>query len=268
MSSQGNNFRSIEVALDATGVGTVVINRPDRLNALNGSAIDELVRALEWLGSESRCRVVVLAGRGTSFCAGMDMSSGLGSRPFDDPVLETEYGVRRAVEVVKVMRRIPQPIVVAVQGHAVGAGFAIAAAADIRIASTDAQFNAVFVKIGVSAGDLGLTWILPRIIGSGRAADLLLRGGVLNADDALAQGFVSSISEDPRVVAESTAHEIAALPAYGVAATKQLLNASVDAAGLDQHLESELRAQTVGLLTADHKAAVASFRDRRLATRN
>ncbi|WP_206474090.1 enoyl-CoA hydratase/isomerase family protein [Dietzia sp. KRD202] len=263
--SDERTFGHVRGEVDADGVGAVTLDRPERLNAVDGELIGSMIDAFTWVGEHQRCRSVVLAGRGLSFCAGLDLHNGLGTNTFHDPVLEVEHGIRRGAAVVRIMREIPQPVIAAVHGYAVGAGFAFAAAADIRLASPDARFNAVFVKIGMSAGDLGLSWLLPRIIGAGRAADLFLTGSELTAQHALAAGFVAGIESDPHAAAQRRARDIALLPSYGVVTTKRLLNASLDVSGLHQHLESEVRAQALGMLTDDHRAALQRFRTPRAA---
>lgn len=256
---QKRSFGEVEAQVEVDGAGEIALNRPSRLNAIDGELVGNMIDALNWLGAHSHCRSVVLSGRGRAFCAGLDLRNGLGTGRYDDPVREAEDSIRRAVTIIRTMREIPQPIIAAVHGHAVGAGFAFAAAADIRIAAPSARFNAVFVKIGMSAGDLGLTWLLPRIIGAGRAAELFLLGGELTAEQSLTAGFVASIEPDPHVVARRKARDIAALPDYGVSATKRLLNASLDLPGFHHHLESELRAQALGMLTEDHRSALGQF---------
>ena len=172
------------------------------------------------------------------------------------------YGdLRRGVTAILAMREIAQPVIAAVRGHAVGAGFALAAATDIRICSPDAQFSAPFVKLGVSVGDLGLSWLLPRLIGAGNASELFDTGGGLDAAAALRR-LRSACRRRPLSEAIELAAQIAALPRLSISMSKELLNASITAGGFREHLQLEMRSQVVGLLTRDHENAVLEFLER------
>lgn len=253
----------VHAMVDADGVGTLRLSRPDRLNAVTGDTFVELEQAARWLGASPECRAIVLTGEGRAFCAGMDLDHGpafTGASEADkDPIERAHDGVRAGVAAVLALREIPQPVIAAVRGHAVGAGFALAAASDVRVCASDARFAAVFVRLGVSAGDLGLSWFLPRLVGQARAAELCLTGGTLDADQAFDAELVTHVVDDPEHRAYELAAQIACHPSYGVSATKQLLNAS-PSAGLREHLESELRAQVIGLSTSAHARAVAAVR--------
>ncbi|EGD56502.1 enoyl-CoA hydratase/isomerase family protein [Gordonia neofelifaecis] len=244
--------------IGSDGVGVLTLNRPDRLNAVTASAVKELTARVRELGDDPNCRAVVLTGAGRAFCAGLDLRDGLGVVDAD-PVRGAYTGMRQVVDAVIALREIPQPVIAAVRGAAGGAGFALAAASDFRYCSPDARFGAPFVALGVSAGDLGLSWMLPRLIGSGDAAELLYTAGELDADDAMAHGLVQKIADDPLAAARARAAEIAAQPALAVQLTKKLLDASVRGTGYREHLESELRAQVIGLSSADHLTAVDGF---------
>ncbi|MEV4124498.1 enoyl-CoA hydratase-related protein [Nocardia sp. NPDC049707] len=173
--------------------------------------------------------------------------------------------MRHAVDAVLAIREIPQPVVAAVRGHAVGAGFALAAACDMRVCSPNARFEAPFIALGVSAGDLGLSWMLPRMIGFGRATELFYSGGGLDAETAADLGFVQQIAADPVTEALSIARAIATRPPLGVQMTKELLDMSLRSGNLREHLELEMRSQVIGLSSADHATAVAEFADRKRA---
>jgi enoyl-CoA hydratase len=147
-------------------------------------------------------------------------------------------------------------------GHAVGAGFALAAAADIRICAADALYSAPFVKIGMTVGDLGLSWLLPRLIGAGSASELLYTSGTIDAAGAHRLGLAQRVVDDPLGEAIQLGADIAARPSLAVQMSKELLNASIGAGGLREHLELELRSQVIGLLTADHQEARRGFNQR------
>ena len=140
-----------------------------------------------------------------------------------------------------------------------GAGFALAAASDVRVCAPDAKFMAPFLKLGVSIGDLGLSWMLPRLIGAGAAAEILYTGRTLGAEEARELRFVQHVVDEPLPKAIELAAKIAARPRLGVQMSKELLNASIGAGGFREHLELELRSQVIGLVSEDHRAAVLEF---------
>jgi len=251
-------FGKVLVELRGDGVGIVTLNRPEKLNALTADFLADLERALRELGGAADCRAVVLHGAGRAFCAGMDLNIGH-ARDGADPTRAAYAAMRQAVSVVAAMREIPQPVVAAVRGHAVGAGFALAAAADLRICAEDSRFDAVFVKLGMSAGDLGLSFLLPRLIGPGRTAELFYTGGALSGVEAERLGLVQHVVDDPLHEAVELASTIAAMPPMGVQITKELLDTSIGASGFREHLELELRSQVIGLTTLDHADAVRAF---------
>jgi enoyl-CoA hydratase len=239
-------------AVVTTTVGRVTVltlNRPHRLNALNERMIDELAQSLLALGGDRDCRAIVITGAGRSFCAGMDLLAAkeLGQR--ENAVAATYSVLRNATDLIVRMREIPQPIIAAVNGHAVGAGFALAAACDIRMCSSVAQFNAVFAKIGMSAGDLGLSWMLPRLIGHARAAEVFYTGGVIDAKTAVQHGLANRMIDAPLEEALTIGEQIASMPPLAIQMSKELLNASIGSSGLREHLELEMRSQVIGLMS-------------------
>lgn len=243
------------------GVGTVVLSRPGRLNAITHPLLVELRDSLVALGNRPDVRAVVVAGDGRAFCAGLDLEHGLADPAIEDPVEAMHAGMAAGAGVTWAMRTIPQPVIAAVQGHAVGAGFAFAAAADIRLVAPDVRFSAPFLSLGMTAGDFGLSWLLPRLIGHGRASHLFLTGGTLDAETALVQGLAASIHAEPVAAATALATDLAARPSHAVRATKSLVEAS-SGASLREHLDSEVRAQTIAALTAAAQSALTAARDR------
>jgi len=240
-------------------VAVISLARPGRLNAVTAPSLAALRDELVGVGENHACRAVVLTGEGTSFCSGMDLDAGVTDDSYDDPALGGLAGLQAGVAAIVALREIRQPVIAAVRGNAVGAGFSLAAACDLRIVAPDARFSAPFVRLGVSAGDLGLSWFLPRIVGSGRAAEVFYRAGIVDAQKAVAIGLASEIADDPLARAVEVAGQIAAHPGYGVAATKELLNATWSS-GLRDHLASEARAQMLGVLTDDHRAQLDALR--------
>ena len=171
--------------------------------------------------------------------------------------------MRHAVGSTLVLRDIPQPVIAAVSGPAVGGGFALATAADVRFGSPDATFIAPFLKLAVSVGDMGLSWMLPRLIGPGAAAEILYSGAPLGAEEAHRLGLLQHVVPDPLESAITLAAKIAARPRLAVRMSKELLNASISAGGLREHMETEMRSQVIGLMSADHRTALKEFAARR-----
>ncbi len=248
------------------GIVTLFLNRPERLNAISTQMVEEFEDVLLRLNRDTSARVLVLAGRGRGFCAGTDLKLDFDDWP--EPVGRVQARVRLQERVARLtlrMREIPQPIIAAVHGSAAGGGMSFAAAADIRVADSTARFNAAFIRIGLSAGDLGLSWTLPRLIGMSRAAELLYTGRFMEADEALRIGFVSEVAaEDGHLdAAYRTARSIVANPPLGVRMTKTLLSQSLDAPSLHTHIELENRTQALCTLTDDFAEGVAAFREKR-----
>jgi enoyl-CoA hydratase len=239
-------------------VAVVTLNRPDRRNAVNREMKHELFDALSALRWNQDCRVVVLTGAGSSFCSGADLERGIGDGPVD-----TFMNLRKSVAMVLLLREIPQPVIAAVRGHAVGGGFSIAAAADLRVAAPDARFHAPFTDLGMSAGDVGLSYLLPRLIGPAMAAELFYTGGVLDARRAHELGFVNHVVDDPLAIALDLADHLSRKSPMGLRQTKEMLNASLGLGALREHMELEMRTQVICSLTADHAEAKSAFAEGR-----
>ncbi|TDP43587.1 enoyl-CoA hydratase/isomerase family protein [Zavarzinia compransoris] len=257
-------FGEVEAELGEDGVAIVTLNRPARLNALTTAVMEAVTRALAWAAGQGPCRVIVLAGAGRAFCAGMDLVDGLSGAddPAADPVHARYEALRAGTAMVLAVTETPQPVIAAVHGPAVGAGFALAVAADLRFCGPGARFDAPFHRLGASAGDLGLSWRLPRLIGPARAARLFYTNGSLSAEEARDLGLAET-DPAPLAAALRLAREIAGHPLLGVRMTKELLNASLDCAGFRAHLATEMRSQVIALGTREHADAVAAFRARR-----
>jgi enoyl-CoA hydratase/carnithine racemase len=243
------------------GVATLTLNRPQRLNALNPALIDALHDFFAGLNSRSAARVVVLRGAGRAFCAGLDLS---------DAKLDAEVGEmldqqQRIRNIVLAMRRCPQPIIGLVQGAAAGGGFALALACDVRLATPDARMNAAFIRLGLSACDIGVSYFLPRMVGSSLAAEYLLTGRFMSAERALALGLVSRVAALPELEAEATALAADMLHAtpLGLRLTKDALNLAVDAPGLEAAIAIEDRNQILCTQGKDFAEGVAAFREKR-----
>lgn len=245
------------------GALLVELRRPQRLNALTFAMFDELRVLCEALERDDAVRVVVLTGSGRGFCAGLDLDEAqqLPGMTAPQMLAEQETWARG----ITALCRLTKPVIAAVNGPAAGAGFALALAADIRIASTAARFNAAFVRIGLSGGDCGTTWLLPRIVGLGRASELLYTGRLVDATEAERLGLVNEVVEPDALVerAFAVAAEIAANSPFGLRLTKQVLQANVDAPSLEAALELENRNQVLATRTHDMVEALAAFREKR-----
>ena len=240
-------YEAIEVKHDGA-VAWLTLNRPHNLNALSAQMVAELEDFLHRLPTQTETRVVVMKGAGRAFCAGLDLkeqnrgSTGLGSSTTD--TVETQ---RRMSNLVVAMRRAPQPFIAAIRGPAAGGGFALALACDVRIAGESARFNAAFIKIGLSACDMGVSYFLPRAVGISIASELMLTRRFINASRALATGLVSEIVADSEIDAAAgrLAQEMVETSPLGLRLTKECLAASVDAGNLETAIYMEDRNQTL-----------------------
>ena len=238
-------------------VATITLTRSHRLNAITYALLRDLRAALLAVGEDASVRAVILVGDGRAFCAGLDLAEGLADPSIDDPVQATHAGMRIGAGVTAAIRSIPQPVIAAVRGYAVGAGLAFAAAADIRIIAADARFAAPFLPLGMTAGDFGLSWTLPRLIGQGRAAALIYGAGRFDAEQAVAYGFASAVESKPLEAAREYAETVASYAPYGVQNTKRLLDSAWNSA-FTAHLETEAEAQTIGATSAAAQEAFAA----------
>ncbi|HEU5325700.1 MAG TPA: enoyl-CoA hydratase-related protein [Candidatus Limnocylindria bacterium] len=238
-------------------VAILTLNRPESLNALTGELRRALLTAVKDAGREESVRAVVVTGAGRAFCAGADLRAGAGEREFRR-VLTSEYN-----PLVEAMRGLPKPIVAAVNGVAAGAGFSLAMAADLVVASADARFVPAFHRIGL-VPDSGLARTLVRAIGRHRALEILLGERELSATDAEQLGLVARVvpAEGLQDAALELARRLAAGPTRGIGMTKRLLNAAEDASLADA-LGAEAALQELAGRTEDHAEGVAAFAEKR-----
>src|SRR3954453_1819547 len=168
----------IELDTPRPGVTRITLNRPERLNAMRSWLVQGLHEALDQVAIDHDCRVVVLTGAGRGFCAGLDLG-GYGEAPHAGGLGPTQAGLavqKHIASLIPHLRSLPQPVIAAVNGPAAGGGFALVLGADVRMASRPARFNAAFIRIGLSACDIGTSWLLPRLVGAARAQELMLTG--------------------------------------------------------------------------------------------
>lgn len=244
-------------------VAWLTMNRPERLNAMDDTLVTALRRYVQALPDRPELRVVVLQGAGRAFCAGLDLKEDVGTGPrAAADVLAHQRSIR---DIMLAMRRCPQPIISVVQGAASGGGFGLALASDVRLATPDARFNAAFIRIGLSACDMGVSYFLPRMVGSSVASELMLTGRFLDAQRALALGLVSRVDTLDALQAE--ARELAAdmlrTTPMGLSLTKDALNFSIDAPSLDAAIALEDRNQVLCSQTADFQEGLRAFLDKR-----
>ena len=241
----------------------VTLNRPDSLNAMNGALVDELRELFAGLGERREVRLVVLRGAGRAFCAGLDLKENTGGG--DGSVQAGLRAQRRISELVMLMRRAPQPIIAAVHGAACGGGFALALGADVRIAGESARMNAAFIRIGLSACDVGVSYFLPRMVGASVAAELLLTGNFIDAARAERLGLVSRVVPDGELdaAAQALADDMLRNAPLGLRLTKECLNASLDAGSLEQVIALEDRNQILCTRTDDFREGITAFLQKR-----
>jgi len=262
------NYETLQVDKRG-GADWVTFNRPDRLNTLNHRMIDELLHYFGERTMDHATRVIVLRGAGRAYCAGLDLDNNAGS----EKAYELDGGgpaemlrlQRRISEIVMRMRRCPQPIVSLVHGPACGGGFAFALASDIRIAGESARMNAAFIRLGLSACDIGVSYFLPRLVGVSVASELMMTGRFIHAERALRTGLVSEVVPDAQLeqAAASYVDDLLAAAPLGLRLTKECLNHSIDAASLEAAVAMEDRNQVLCLHTQDFKEGVAAFMEKR-----
>jgi enoyl-CoA hydratase len=242
----------------------ITLNRPDRLNAIDDTLVERLHAALDEVADDADCRAVVLTGAGRGFCAGFDMRTARGAdfaAGRRHSVAATLRGQSRLSDLVRRLRALKAPVIAAVNGPAAGGGLALALAADIRIAAPSAVFLVANVRLGLSGGEMGIAYLLPRIIGAGRAAELMLTGRSVEAQEAHLYGLVTTIADDAVAAALDVAGAVTAHGRFGVEMTKELLTLSVAGTDLDTVLALENRTQVLASMTEDMERAVAAFRN-------
>jgi len=251
------------------GVTKVTLNRPDSLNAMSYQLVLDLHAAFDVIEQDLECRVVILTGAGRGFCAGFDLANpGPEPGPADIGRVHKMFGrMDEFYGLISHMRQMRQPVIAAVNGAASGGGFAIALGADIRVASTTAKFNAAFIRVGYSACDIGVSYLLPRLVGSARATELMLTGRLFDAQEALRIGLVLEVTEPQNLMAAAmrVAGDIARNSPLGVEMTKQVLQLNIDAQSLDAAIALEKRTNIITTFTEDRQEAIDAFLGKRPA---
>jgi enoyl-CoA hydratase len=253
----------------APGVDIVTLNRPDRLNALNHDLVSDLHSVLDDLRLDRSVRVVVLTGAGRGFCAGLDIQSGA-AVPGTEHLNRVRAGMatqQHIASLVPKLRSLPQPVIAAVNGPAAGGGLALALGCDVRIASRSARFNVAFVRLGVSGCDIGVSWLLPRLIGASAAFELMLTGELIDAEEAFRLKLVSRVVPDGEVVdsALETAAKIVANSPTGVWMTKEVMRSQLEIGSLQAGIDIENRTQILCSTTGELAEAMRAFVEKRPA---
>jgi enoyl-CoA hydratase/carnithine racemase len=245
------------------GIASVTFNRPDRLNALTFEAYADLRDLLAELPHRGEARVLVVTGTGRGFCSGGDVEDIIGALQKMDSRDLLEF-TRMTGSVVQRMRELPMPIVAAVNGVAAGAGAVIALAADLRLLARSASFAFLFSRVGLAGADMGAAYLLPRVVGLGRASELLLLGDDLDADRAGEIGLANRVVDDEELPRQTNllASQLAEGPATAYAATKLALSRELDM-DLAGAIEFEAMTQALLMTTSDHAEFYAAFQEGR-----
>jgi enoyl-CoA hydratase len=250
------------------GIALVTLNRPERMNAMAFDVMIPLREALEAIAVDNDVRVVVLTGAGKGFCSGADLEDS-GIVPNIDGLTVTSIA-RRALQllddVILAIRKMHQPVIAAINGAAIGGGFCLACACDIRFAGPNAYFRAAGINNGLTASELGISYLLPREIGSSRAFDIMLSGRDVDAEEAERIGLVSRVVPDTDLLAEcyAMAERIIGYSRVGVEVTKRMLWSSLDAGSLSAHMDHEGIAQLyVRLTTQNFEEAIRARKEKR-----
>ncbi len=248
-------------------VRIVTLDNPSRLNSMSFRLVSDLYAALDEVAADNSCRVVVLTGAGRAFCSGLELEHA-GQPPGTDGLGRHRLGMR-AMEymggIVPAMRSIPQPVIAAVKGPAYGGGMCLSLGADIRLAGRSAVFCGAGISNGLSGTELGVSWLLPRAVGTSNSAEILLTGKRVDADEALRIGLVSRVVKDDDLLGEatSTAQAMCAFSPFGLALTKDTIWAALEVGSLGAAVDLENRTQLLAGHTGNLTEATAAFKDRR-----
>ncbi len=252
-------------------VAVITLNRPDRLNALTNELVANITSTLHKLGADRECRAIVITGAGRGFCAGLDLIQNTDEQPTakeQRTSIPTSYeGQETFSGMIQAVRAARQPVIAAVNGPVAGAGFGLTLACDVRIADSTARFHVAAVKIGLSSGECGISYHLPRHIGSARAFEIMLTGRPVDATEADRIGLVTRVVPQGTALAAAleTADAICANSPFAVWMTKKVMWENLDAS-FDQAIALENRTQILAIGTRDAKEAMRAFAEKRTPT--
>jgi enoyl-CoA hydratase/carnithine racemase len=244
------------------GIATITLNRPDVLNALTFAIYKQLRDLMENLRHDDDVKVVIITGAGKGFCSGGDVDDIIGELFARDMKGHLEF-TRMTGALVQNMRLLDKPIIAAINGTAAGAGSVIALASDLRIASEKAKFAFLFTKVGLTGADMGAAYLLPRIVGQGRAMELLLLGDTIDAATADKFGLVNAVvpHDDLMPTVREWASRLATGPTLAISMTKRMVNNEWNM-DLASAIEAEAQAQALMLMGQDHRAFYAAFKEK------
>jgi enoyl-CoA hydratase len=258
---------SVVVSRPREGVTLVTLDRSADLNTMNRDLVLDLHAALDAVDADTSCRVVVLTGAGRAFCAGLDLN-GYGADELVDlegPMQAQMTMQRQIAGLAQRLHSLRVPVIAAVNGPAAGGGLALVCASDVRIAAPTAVFAVSFIRAGFSACDIGVSWLLPRIVGAGRAHELMLTGRRFDADEALRIGLVTDVRPADELLdaAYAKADEIMLNPPLSVEMTKQGMWLALETPGFDASVAFENRQQVFTAFTDDRTEATVAFLEKR-----
>ncbi len=245
-------------------VGLVTLNRPDQLNAINVEMLNEFEDMFAVLSKDDAIRILIVTGSGRGFCAGADLNDAVAHRDsevFADPENFLRLVQERYAALVLGLRRIPQPVIAAVNGAAAGGGFSLALACDIRVATPAASFVASFANIGLSGGELGSSYLLPRLIGVARSSEILLTGRKVLGEEAERMGLVNRLVAQEALLetALSYARPMIEKGVGSLKLTKRVLDQNIDAPSLEAAINLENRNQTIMVFSSEFFKLIAPF---------
>jgi enoyl-CoA hydratase/carnithine racemase len=245
------------------GVGTITLDRPDKLNALTFEVYADLRDLLTEVEHRDDVRVIVITGEGKGFCSGGDVDEIIGELQEMDTRSLLEF-TRMTGTVVERMRRLPLPVVASVNGVAAGAGAVIALASDLRVMSASASFHFLFTRVGLAGADMGSAYLLPRVVGLGRASEMLLLGDEVDAQRAVSVGLATKVVADGDLTAETNAlaERLATGPSFAYAVTKTLVGRELDM-DLGSSIELEAFTQALLMTSEDHAEFYEAFKGKR-----
>ena len=262
-------FKTIKFTEPETGAGLITLNRPDRLNALSLDMLEDLEVLFKELHGNEQVRVIIITGEGRGFCSGADLKDSRARREIStlikDPATHLVAIQKKYSALITDMRRLPQPIISAVNGPAAGGGMCIVLASDVVIAGPHATFIPSFINIGLSGGELGTTYFLPRMVGIPRAGEILFTGRTVDAKEAEKIGLVSRLIEDGDLMAAvmETARMMLNKSPMGLRLTKEALNQNLTAPSLEAAIELENRNQSICSFSQEFYKAVEEFNNKK-----
>jgi enoyl-CoA hydratase len=249
-------------------VGLITLNKPDRLNSMSFGLVGALYEALEQVGADNDCWVAVLTGAGRGFCSGLDLED-MGSAPGLEGITRHRAGTRAMgymSNVVPAMRAMPQPLIAAINGPAYGGGMCLTLGCDIRIASESAMFCGAGINNGLTGVELGISYLLPRAVGTAHAGEILLTGRQVTATEAERIGLVSRVTPDGKVVGialDMAEDMVTRLSPFGMELTKQAIWSNIEAGSLRAAMDLEDRSQLLAGHTGNLEEAITAFREKR-----